>query len=168
MILVNPPTGAWLAIKFANLIDPALQTDLFGEKPWLYSPLLCAMNVVNIKPNSTPLPTGSPESSCPSSDIPNASALLCDWEWVGENDLVEDNSLLLPPASPTVSDGFIEDDDSHSAASGELFAADDIAHRRKYFQKKEHRMLPVFKPNQVYNFEVICFFLPKTDICSIY
>lgn len=152
---VNPPTGAWLAIKFANLIDPALQTDLYGEKPWLFSPMLCAMNIVNVKPNSTPLPSGKPEISHPSSQQPDAEKLLCKWEWVGEKDLAEDNSLLLPPIpSPTLSDGFIEDDDNHSNTSSELFASDDIANRRKYFQKKEHRMKPVFKPDHVYNFEV--------------
>ena len=47
---LSPPTGAWVAIKFANLIDPALTTDLYSDTPWLYSPILCSMNVVNVQP----------------------------------------------------------------------------------------------------------------------
>jgi hypothetical protein len=69
--------------------------------------------------------------------------------------LIEENSLLLPQAgSPDASEGSVVSGDDESNASSEVFAADDIAHRRRYFQKKEHRMKPVFQPGLVYNFEV--------------
>lgn len=111
------------------------------------------MNLVNVKPNTNPLPSGTPEISRPSSEQSDAEKLLCKWEWIGNTDLEEDNSRLLPAAGSPGSQGSIanEDDDEASNAS---FAADDIAHRRRYFQKKEHRMKPVFQPGFVYNFEV--------------
>jgi hypothetical protein len=49
----TPPTGTWVAMKFANLIDPALQSDVYADKPWLFSPMLCSMNILHIlKANS--------------------------------------------------------------------------------------------------------------------
>jgi hypothetical protein len=112
------------------------------------------MNIVNVKPNTNPLPSGSPEISRPSSEQPDAAKLLCDWEWVGETSLIEENSLLLPEVGSPESEKSESGDEGDSDASSEVFADDDIAHRRRYFQNKEHRMKPVFQPGFVYNFEV--------------
>jgi len=83
---VNPPTGSWVAMKFANLIDPALSADIYAEKPWLFSPLLCSMNIVNVKPaplatissvpavsSSTPSPSSA---STPSSQLSSPNTIL--------------------------------------------------------------------------------------------
>lgn len=45
---VNPPTGAWMAIKFANYIDPALKAELYADKPWFWSPIFASMNILNV------------------------------------------------------------------------------------------------------------------------
>ncbi|KAJ3201997.1 hypothetical protein HK099_002026 [Clydaea vesicula] len=143
---VSPPTGAWVAIKFATLIDPALQTDIYCDKPWLYSPLLCAMNIVKINKNEVMPLVRNETTSCPSSEClltPSPKELLGEWVWKGENDLMEDNRLLLPEVMQNV------------------FASDDIAERRKYFQKAENREKKVFLKDRVYNFEI---FAPFIDL----
>ncbi|KAJ3079850.1 hypothetical protein HK102_003468 [Quaeritorhiza haematococci] len=38
------PTAAGLALKVAKWLDPAIEADLYAPKPYVYSPLLCAMN----------------------------------------------------------------------------------------------------------------------------
>jgi len=158
---VNPPTGAWLAMKFANLIDPALQTDMFGDFPWLYSPLLCSMNTVNIKQAEEKLPPSPPVStssanvitesiSCPSSDKDEyAAAILGKWEWT-DRELPEDSAFLTMALQQ-----------ESNFDKRDHFASDDIAGRRKYFQKKEHRTSKVFKEGQLYSFEI---FAPFIDL----
>lgn len=47
---VSPPTGSWIAMKVAAMIDPAMQSDLYGESPWFLSPMLCSMNACNVRP----------------------------------------------------------------------------------------------------------------------
>ncbi|RKO88451.1 hypothetical protein BDK51DRAFT_32657 [Blyttiomyces helicus] len=180
---VSPPTGAWVAIKFANLIDPALKTDLYAEKPWLFSPMLCSMNIVNVEKANAPVVNAHPsdpkadaateqasvsskesvraiaigpdmsyprdaalEVSSPAHLVtskPSPEELLTKWTWVGEKELEEDTALLLP---------------SNEAAP---FPPDGIAERRKHFQKPKARQNMIFKPENVYNFEI---FAPFIDL----
>ncbi|KAI8898601.1 hypothetical protein BC833DRAFT_589183 [Globomyces pollinis-pini] len=37
-----------IGLAVANLIDPGLKADLYSDKPWLQSPILCAMNIVSV------------------------------------------------------------------------------------------------------------------------
>lgn len=53
---VNPPTGSWIALKFATVIDPALESDLYAEQPWFLSPLVCAMNSMGVQMAEKNLP----------------------------------------------------------------------------------------------------------------
>lgn len=138
-------------MKFANLIDPALTTDMYAEKPWLFSPFLCAMNIVNVENTVTPLPNDLDDQiSCESTNIPThptrkdiPKKLFGDWVWRDNNELVEDNLNLFP------------------AGEEREFASDDIAERRKYFQKQKNRNSLVFKQNKIYHFEVpIILFYP--------
>ncbi len=43
---IKPPFGSSIGLKFAHLIDPSLKADLHSAKPWLLSPLICAMNTL--------------------------------------------------------------------------------------------------------------------------
>ncbi|GAA99506.1 uncharacterized protein L969DRAFT_16813 [Mixia osmundae IAM 14324] len=43
------PYGTSVALRFVNLIDPSLKHDLYGDKPWAFSPLLATMNFVNTR-----------------------------------------------------------------------------------------------------------------------
>src|SRR4051812_41787835 len=46
---VAPPMGAWVALKFAQLIDPAITYDIYSERPWILSPVFCSMNIVDVR-----------------------------------------------------------------------------------------------------------------------
>ncbi|TPX39212.1 hypothetical protein SeMB42_g06406 [Synchytrium endobioticum] len=159
---VSPPTGAWIAMKFANLIDPALAADLYADKPWLYSPMLCAMNIMNVRKAPGPLP--SPDTlakafeglsldkkqyhkgevaihSAKMTKHPTPIDILGVWEWGGDHELKEDSGLLLPI-----------DEDSP-------FGPTNVSDRRKHFQKASHRKVICFKPDLVYNFEIFAPFM---------
>lgn len=41
------PPGTSLGLKAMKWIDPALETDLYADKPWAFSPLLATMNLIN-------------------------------------------------------------------------------------------------------------------------
>ncbi|KAJ3088980.1 hypothetical protein HK102_007479 [Quaeritorhiza haematococci] len=168
---VNPPTGAWIAIKFANLIDPALATDIYSNTPWLFSPMLCAMNIVNVQEASHPvvgaatkeemaaLDTKSEKVTVPAVVIPidkqaskpshlvdskpSPTDLLGEWVWGGDQCLDENNALLLPNAAE------------------QPFPSDGIAERRKYFQKPKNAQELVFRPDKVYHLEI---FAPFIDL----
>ncbi|KAJ3322138.1 hypothetical protein HDV06_003589 [Boothiomyces sp. JEL0866] len=47
---IKPPYGTQIGLAVANLIDPSLKADLYSQKPWLLSPLLCSMNVISVQP----------------------------------------------------------------------------------------------------------------------
>ncbi|PWN49014.1 DUF1769-domain-containing protein [Violaceomyces palustris] len=40
------PYGTSIALQFVKVIDPNLQHDLYGDKPWAFSPLVATMNRV--------------------------------------------------------------------------------------------------------------------------
>ena len=61
----TPPYGSSIAMKFATLIDPALQTDIFCDSPWIFSPLLCSMNVVNVQKALRPIVKAAPSIKKP-------------------------------------------------------------------------------------------------------
>ncbi|GAO50435.1 hypothetical protein G7K_4561-t2 [Saitoella complicata NRRL Y-17804] len=44
------PTSTSLGLKALSWIDPTLETDLYGNKPWALSPLLSTMNIINASP----------------------------------------------------------------------------------------------------------------------
>ncbi|KXS17095.1 hypothetical protein M427DRAFT_122185 [Gonapodya prolifera JEL478] len=46
---VAPPMGAWVALKFAGLIDPAIAYDIYADRPWILSPMFCSMNIVDVR-----------------------------------------------------------------------------------------------------------------------
>ncbi|EGF81903.1 hypothetical protein BATDEDRAFT_34647 [Batrachochytrium dendrobatidis JAM81] len=184
---VVPPTGSWVALKFANLIDPALQADVYAEKPWLFSPILCSMNIVNVTKSSQAISGAAPldpayvkkigETSVssklssasanpnllagpdtsfkrsPESEIsmstatvvskPSPTELLGEWLWSGSNELVENNTLLS-----------IDDKEA-------TFPSDSISKRRKYYQKAKVRKNTIFRPENIYNFEI---FAPFIDL----
>ncbi|KAH9271273.1 hypothetical protein BASA83_006595 [Batrachochytrium salamandrivorans] len=180
---VAPPTGSWIALKFANLIDPALQADIYADKPWLFSPILCSMNVVNVRKSTQAVVGAAPidpvylnkssgsetsTKSSPNSPIagpdaafkptaasgvskstalvtskPSPTELLGDWIWSGTTELEENNSLL-------------------SADDKEItFPSDSIVERRKYYHKAKVRKHTIFKPDNIYNFEI---FAPFIDL----
>jgi len=47
------PYGTALALKFVNFIDPALEQDIYADKPWAWSPLISTMNRIAFHPSSS-------------------------------------------------------------------------------------------------------------------
>lgn len=41
------PPGTTLGLKALKWIDPSLETDLYADKPWAFSPVLATMNLLN-------------------------------------------------------------------------------------------------------------------------
>ncbi|KAJ3275737.1 hypothetical protein HDV01_007204 [Terramyces sp. JEL0728] len=74
---IKPPYGTQIGLAVANLIDPSLKADLYCQKPWLLSPVLCSMNVISVSP---------PEHT--------TSAKFGSWPWKQGVDLAEDCSQL--------------------------------------------------------------------------
>ena len=169
---MNPPTGAWIAIKFANMIDPALATDIYADKPWLYSPMLCSMNIVNVQkidlavaPKRVESTDVLPKSAKASQDElsvkadllktePSVDQIVGKWTWGDETELLEDNQLLF--------------EDFNSIP----FETSNISERRKYFQNKKNRQQESFKTDRVYNLEVcplsVLELLIRVDLCTVY
>jgi len=66
------PRGTQLGLSLAQRINPALRADLAGQRPWLMSPLLCAMNRMKVSEGPTK------------------------WTYGGTHRLEEDSALVLP------------------------------------------------------------------------
>ncbi len=157
-----------MAIKFANLIDPALLTDVYAAKPWLFSPTLCAMNVVNVVQGpvgglapsvipsvQTPVDkTGSQDgfTAGPDTSFPGRKEA----EKTGSKSVTTFGEGVLPgtPALGEWIPGEIKEDTALFATAPAPFATDSIAGRRKAFQSQKLRRSTVLSPENVYNFEV--------------
>ncbi len=51
---VRMPTGIGIAVKIAQWLDPNIQMDLYSKTPYMFSPLLCAMNYLSVFDPSDP------------------------------------------------------------------------------------------------------------------
>ncbi|KAJ3008315.1 hypothetical protein HKX48_008651 [Thoreauomyces humboldtii] len=185
---VTLPTGAWVAMKFASLIDPALKSDVYAEKPWLWSPALCSYNLVNVTRASGPVQGAHPsiatdktsgteehlgpdtskptdhskEVSAPRGKVPGdrqPDQELAPWTWVGEEELQEDTTLLFEGQPTAISPK------TPTSPPGSVpkapFPVDGIAERRKYFQKESARKKLILRPDYLYNVEM---FAPFIDL----
>lgn len=48
------PRGSGLALAFAQRIDPSMQYDANIDQPYICSPIVCAMNAINVQPLLAP------------------------------------------------------------------------------------------------------------------
>lgn len=46
-IKASLPPGTSLGLKALKWIDPSMETDLYADKPWAFSPLIATMNLLN-------------------------------------------------------------------------------------------------------------------------
>ncbi|CAG8537004.1 17932_t:CDS:2 [Cetraspora pellucida] len=49
---INLPAISWLGLKILEWIDPALEADIYSDKPWAYSPLLFTTNSARVVQDS--------------------------------------------------------------------------------------------------------------------
>ena len=110
-----------------------------SAQPWLYSPILCAMNSVNLVTSPMPTTNCDKESSVllnkvPASELPRIKNLVGEWSWTGKTELTEDTTLMYK--------------------DGSKFPTDSFAERRKFFQKQPEREAFVFDKDKIYQMEV--------------
>lgn len=159
---VTLPMGAGLAIKLAQMIDPALENHISEDEPSMTSPLLCQMNFVNVTMAKTAI-NDLPEipwdklknnnrtsfsKGCLATTEPEAydikpEVYLDEWVWGGAKELTEDTTYLL----------------NEEGLEERPFEIDDLAARRKYFQKIENRENNSFTPDKIYNLEIFAPFI---------
>lgn len=176
----TPPFGTSVAMRFANLIDPALITDVFAESPWIFSPLLCSMNTINVVQSSKLLTNVAPSvkmdsrknpcldksSEKESSNDKDLDALILnspDPKYKPDLSLFTskpcsklvplnlDTSMLEPWSWAA---GMKEENTKLLQGSHVEFATDSWSERRKHFQKAKVRKSTVINPDHIYNLEV--------------
>jgi len=158
---VTLPIGANLAIRLAQMIDPALENHISEEHPSMTSPVLCQMNFVNVTKAKTPIDQ-LPEipwdklkntnrtsftQGCLATTEPEAYGInpdvyLDEWVWGGTKELKEDTTLLF-----------------NDEGAERPFDVDNLSARRKYFQKEENRINNNFTTDKIYNLEIFAPFI---------
>lgn len=127
-------------VSGAAPIDPSYH-KLASDKASVSSKA-SSINILAAGPDPSFKPDKSKVLSCPLSEVDKSKykpdQVVGKWEWKGEKNLEEDNTLLVQ-----------QEDGSNPG-----FESDAIAERRKYFQKQKVRKVTLFKPDHIYNFEV--------------
>ncbi|RUP45234.1 hypothetical protein BC936DRAFT_148445 [Jimgerdemannia flammicorona] len=148
---VKVPKGANVGFRIAQMIDPAVFYDIRSEKPWIMSPVLCSMNVIDAwsPPSNTTAaqdessaPTISSTSIATTTDPSTFSSFLGPWQ-----PRVDDNlyNILKTREEDIPADNF-----NHQSARW----------RRNHFLSAEVRNSFVFSSDRVYAFE---FYAPFMD-----
>ncbi|KAG0342656.1 hypothetical protein BG000_002863 [Podila horticola] len=151
-----PPFSS-IALKFVQFIDPGLQADIYGDKPWAFSPLIATMNTVNIsewKADSA-AHTIEREQNHNRGELPP-------WPSSEGDHIPEDTSLLLKSkenTGTTAKDLGKEVLDIAPTASVSMTTAK----RRSYFSKVANLEKFTYEPDHVYGFD---FFNPYLDFAS--
>ncbi|CAG8524915.1 12803_t:CDS:2 [Racocetra fulgida] len=106
---INLPTISWLGLKILKWIDPALEADIYSEKPWAYSPLLFTTNSARVQDSNDsndlppwPSPNGEHLKDDTIYDPIIGSLISTDETSLEVNDemnkmnFIEDNEKLIP------------------------------------------------------------------------
>jgi hypothetical protein len=161
-----------MAIKFANIIDPALEADLYAEKPWFQSPIFCAMNILNVedaqgvvigaapsvvKPVQLTSSTGKINENQPSTINsvkaefqPDSNAFFSGLT----SEIPEDERLKMIPKWKWGPHKELTENSTLLNAPLCNYEADAIAERRKHLQKDKIRKSTIVSPIKIYHFEV--------------
>ncbi|KAJ3367616.1 hypothetical protein HDU91_001250 [Kappamyces sp. JEL0680] len=166
---ISPPFGTSIGLRIANLIDPSLRADLYCSKPWLLSPLVCAMNVLNVQ-YADPLDPRYATKPVQPSSVSGASVSP---EKPAQGDARESPTVAsvtdavkqLSPTKPKErwafgkwvwSDGLLLQEDTRLLCPKPLSSSA----RRSYFKHEKALAATVVSPDHVYNGE---FFGPTID-----
>lgn len=165
----TPPYGTSIAMKFANLIDPALTTDVFAPSPWVFSPLLCSMNTVNAAKTSKPIVGAAPSIKVELPKHGDEKPLFINGPDPGyvepptKKSVSSSKSSLVDPVTiltmlePWIWKGGereLTEDSTLIQGEKHSYSKDSWAERRKHYQKQKARKETIFNPNIIYNFEV--------------
>jgi len=140
------PWGSGAALKFMHFIDPTLEHDLSGPKPWALSPLITTMPHLmhtELTSKDTRLPSFPPPAP---RSIKDDTKQLC--RRITESQPPQKSSMLRPPAR-RYSNSSGSSSGSNSGKSDEGLYFDKATKRRKYFANTKNRSKVVFTPKDV-------------------
>ena len=173
----TPPTGSWVAMKFATVIDGALQSDIYAEKPWVYSPLLCSMNFCNavrateeiinacptVKTHKSITSVESKQKTPDSSDFTGSSLNGADPKFVADkSQLISVPMSKAPQNLKNMIGPWLWKDGNEMTEQTTLLQDSKTplydptlpAERRKYYQKEKHRKAALLSPDNIHHLEV--------------
>ncbi|KAF9393620.1 hypothetical protein CPC16_001545 [Podila verticillata] len=152
-----PPFSS-IALKFVQFIDPGLQADIYGDKPWAFSPLIATMNTVNVSEWKADSAAHNSEGE----QIHNRGDLP-PWPSSEGDHIPEDTSLLSKAKENTGTSAKDNGNEALDLASTAPVSMS-TSKRRSYFSKVANLEKHVYEPDQVYGFD---FFNPYLDFSSI-
>lgn len=156
---LNLPPFTSVAVKFFKALDPGVQFDVTGPKPYYISPLLSAMNTVNVSKDPLSVLIEQ-DSSSPTSTMITTSALLPPPCWPSTNGeiIVEDTSLIV-----SGEEGKEQEEREEGSRTKKLTMrlkmkksqiSNDPGTRRKHFNKAKNLSNHRFLKDHVYSFEL--------------
>lgn len=177
------PTGSSLALGVAKKIDPSMVAVLGVPKPYMCSPLICAMNTAHIQPlytaaarrtlsvyhpvyGTTDKPgAGSQKAATDESCNVDKPLVLPKWDHGGDRPILEENIMLNWPSWTTVPSAAA----FYRHSNGSLVKASSKASshsapatiRRNWFLDEAHRKKFIYNPDTVYSFD---FASPYVDL----
>ena len=175
------PRGSGLALAFAQRIDPSMEYEADCDHPYICSPILCAMNTVNIQPLLAPAllsNSGGLRKSAnlrssllyetavrSQQDTATGPLTLPDWAYGGRHEILQENLLAAWPSWTTSnttshynssSTGSVTGGgDTHNNSLIKVVAKNKTgaSHRRQWFLDEKHRKRFIFHPDTVYSFD---------------
>jgi hypothetical protein len=184
------PRGYSLALGIAKKIDPSMVAVLDTDKPYMCSPLICAMNTAHIQPlYANPVRRTismfaepiRPQKEEPLHDVASRAALddnyavekpltLPPWTYSGDAPILEENLMLNWPSWTTVptASSFFRNPNSSlvrlSTATKGSSRNPPAAIRRHWFLDEAHRKKFIYHPDTVYSFD---FASPYVDLTKM-
>lgn len=179
------PRFSNIALRFAQKIDPSMEWEADTDTPYICSPILCAMNTVNIQPLLAPVDAGLRRSLegqhnlrssllyatavKSQSDTTDSPLTLPEWTFHGKHEMLQENLMSAWPCWTTTANGVLytgstSDPNRNSLVKTVAKKKTDAAHRRAWFLDPKHRKRFIFHPDTVYSFD---FASPYVDMNEI-
>ncbi|KAG0344548.1 hypothetical protein BG004_004363 [Podila humilis] len=166
-----PPFSS-IALKFIQYIDPGLEADIYGDKPWAFSPLIATMNIVNVSMSSFNGSAAASAATESASSTSTSSALeqnshkcksdsLPPWPSSEGDHIPEDTSLLFKPTDKQTSDDGKEFSDMAPSVAAPVSMT--TSERRSFYSKSDNLKKHEYKPEHVYGFD---FFNPYLNFAN--
>ncbi|KAK3817330.1 MAG: hypothetical protein J3Q66DRAFT_183876 [Benniella sp.] len=149
---LNPPPLTSVAVKFFKALDPAVQLDVTGPKPYYISPLLSSMNTVNV--SKDPLSALIDHDPSSTSTVTSASLPPPTWPSFNGEIIPEDTSLIVPEEEGEEESSRAKKLTMRLKMTKKSKISGDSAARRKHFSKAKNLSSHWFLKDHVYSFEL--------------
>ena len=164
-------------MKVATMIDPALTTDVFADRPWIFSPLVCSMNTINVKKTEKPI-LGALKSKKIVVKVDKQQQISSDEKWQvtingPDSDCKDPIRMVSAPLKSlnqedchsmldpwTWVGGQVELEEENSLLQGKNleYSCTSWNERRRHFQSSSARKHAILSPSNIYNMEVWWFY----------